>query len=65
MIEWENYLESLIISDVNERKWTPMNIACPKCGKPIYKNVMYTLASNPPRYQYKCIECGWGGTAPG
>ena len=63
MQDWEEY------SVQNERittgsiQWEKVDVRCPKCGEPIYKNTTEILTSYPPQYQYKCFKCGWWGTA--
>ena len=46
----------------------PMNrvktkIACPECGKPLYRRTDIILTCNPPADKYECDACGWSGTA--
>lgn len=38
-------------------------IACPCCGKALYKDVSVVLTSLPPKYKYFCNSCGWFGFA--
>lgn len=38
------------------------DVACPKCGKPLYRRTDIVLTSYPAQYQYEC-ECGWVGYA--
>ena len=38
-------------------------IACPCCGKALYKDVRFVLTSLPPKYKYFCDACGWYGFA--
>ena len=38
-------------------------IACPKCGKALYKDIRTVLATYPPKYSYCCMNCGWHGVA--
>lgn len=35
-----------------------VDAACRNCGAPLYLNENVVLASYPPMYQYKCMECG-------
>lgn len=54
----------------NEKKGTPEGceitaIACPCCGRALYKDVSIVLASYPPTYKYFCKECGWWDMARG
>lgn len=35
------------------------DISCPQCGEELYKDVGVVLASHPPKYNYKCLKCGW------
>ena len=46
----------------------PMNrvktkIACPECGKPLYRRTDIILTCNPPADKYECDACGWSGNA--
>lgn len=59
LIPWEEF--------VKEKRGTPINaepteIACPECGKRIYKRIDVILAVHPPVDQYFC-KCGWKGRA--
>lgn len=56
---WEEFIK--------ERRTIPTNaeptvIACPECGKMIYRRTDIVLASYPPKHSYFC-ECGWTGCA--
>lgn len=42
-------------------QYVSTHILCPMCRKPILKNQNYMLTSNPPKYEYICINCGWKG----
>ena len=64
MTDWEDFKNaSFIKAKAQSNGWEPVNIKCPKCGQPIFKNLTIVLTSNPPQYQYKCLHCGWVGTA--
>ena len=39
------------------------DIACPKCGEPIYRRTDIVLTSYPAQYQYECDNCNWVGYA--
>ena len=39
------------------------NIQCPDCGELIFRYTKVTLATYPPTHCYKCLACGWIGTA--
>lgn len=38
-------------------------IACPNCGRALYKDVRTVLTSLPPKHRYFCIACAWSGYA--
>lgn len=40
---------------------TQVNVACPKCGQPLWRRNDITLTSYPEQYQYECDGCGWIG----
>lgn len=39
------------------------DIECPECGRNIYKRTDVVLSCLPPKYEYKCLECGWSDYA--
>ena len=63
-MKWEEYKkqETNKFAMFKDGNWIKTKIECPKCGKPVYKNVGLVLASYPPQYQYRCAECGWFDT---
>jgi DNA-directed RNA polymerase subunit RPC12/RpoP len=63
MLEWEDFKTVADRFTVDNSEWKEMNVKCPECGQPIYKNMTIVLTSCPPQYQYKCFACGWTGTA--
>lgn len=63
MKTWEefksnNYIDSNTIFKDGIR-YEKQDIACPNCGKAIYKNVTEVLATYPELYYYECPNCGW------
>lgn len=40
-------------------QYVSTRILCPMCRKQILKNQNHMLASDPPKYEYICINCGW------
>lgn len=38
------------------------NIACPECGRRLWRRTDVVLATYPAQYRYEC-DCGWYGTA--
>lgn len=51
-----------------EKKMTPEGavltaIACPCCGKALYKDTTAILTSFPERYRYFCNNCKWSDYA--
>lgn len=63
MITWEEFKSDKIINaDMifeNGIRYEKQDIACPKCGKAIYKNVTEVLATYPEQFYYECPNCGW------
>jgi len=41
---------------------TQINVACPECGRPLWRRNDVVLTTYPEQYQYEC-DCGWRGTA--
>ncbi len=61
LIPWDDFVESK-----NGNVFTnavPTQIACPKCGKRIYKRTDITLTCYPPKHKYFCSKCDWVGYA--
>lgn len=61
LIPWDDFIESRngnIFANAE-----PTQIACPKCGKRIYKRVDIILSCYPPKHQYFCSKCDWVGYA--
>ena len=60
LIPWEDFIESKSCRFANAE---PTMLACPKCGKRIYKRVDIILSCYPPKNSYFCSECEWTGCA--
>ena len=44
---------------IETKEWSDPKYICPLCGDGgMCKNLRVVFASNPPRYKYKCNECG-------
>lgn len=41
----------------------PTAIACPCCGRALYKDTTVILTSLPPKYRYFCVACKWSDYA--
>ena len=63
MLEWKDFKKQADHITIDNSRWKKMNVKCPKCGEPIYKDMTFVLASYPPQYSYKCLNCDWTGTA--
>ena len=63
MLEWEDFKEQSDRITIGSSQWEKVDVKCPKCGQPIYKNMTEVLTTFPPQYQYKCLKCGWWSTA--
>lgn len=64
-MEWSEYQQMRLdmLDRTNMGQWGETNIKCPECGANIYRNNWIILTSNPPQYQYKCLNCDWSGTS--
>lgn len=60
LIPWEDFIETKSCQYANA---VPTQIACPKCGKRIYKRVDIMLSCYPPKHSYFCSKCDWTGCA--
>ncbi len=38
-------------------------IACPACGRALYKDLSDYILTYPPKYRYFCSACSWMGYA--
>lgn len=56
-MKWEEYQKNQLMNDY--RDWAETYIECPNCGEKIYKNTTIVLTSMPPKFHYKCFNCGW------
>ena len=61
LIPWEEFIESK--NGCKFANAEPTQLACPKCGKRIYKRTDITLSCYPPKQQYFCGDCDWVGYA--
>lgn len=39
-------------------RYKKVDVACNKCGAPLYLNESVVVTTYPEMYQYKCMECG-------
>lgn len=60
LMPWDEFIGSKSVQLTNSE---PTMLACPKCGKRIYKRTDIILTSNPPKYEYFCEKCDWVGFA--
>ena len=58
METWSSYKK-----EQKDSGYKKIEVACPYCGAPIYKDLTVVLATYPPQYRYFCKECGWSDTA--
>ena len=58
MIAWEEYYPGP--KTMTPELKTKTDVACPKCGKALYRRNDIVLTSNPPQRQYEC-DCGFVG----
>ena len=54
----EEYEKSISISSYEIRQWSEPKYQCSECGGGMCKNLMVTLTSIPPMYEYRCNKCG-------
>ena len=55
---WKSYNAKLPMNYPEDRE--KVNVACPECGKQLWRRNDIILTSYPPQYKYEC-ECGWTG----
>lgn len=60
-MKWEEFINSQNPWVVQGLQKT--DIECPKCGENIYRRTDIVLSSYPPKYEYKCLKCGWSDYA--
>ena len=61
-ISWEDFKKvSMDVPLWEAREQT--HIACPNCGKPLWRRNDIVLTSYPAQYQYECDNCSWVGYA--
>ena len=58
---WEEF-KLLINTDNYLPARTQVNVACPECGRLLWRRNDVILTTYPAQYQYEC-DCGWVGTA--
>lgn len=61
LIPWEEFVEAQ--GGCQYANAEPTQIACPMCGKRIYKRTDIILSCYPPKRQYFCGTCDWVGYA--
>lgn len=54
----DEYRKSIGVPYYYQRKWSEPKYICPECGGGMCRNEGIVLASNPPKYEYKCNKCG-------
>ncbi len=57
LMSWDEY-KSNPSNDKNS-ELIETNIACPKCGGKVYKDVSQVLTTFPVKYRYRCKNCSW------
>ena len=62
-MKWEEYKRTKTADKFFLTKWMGVQIECPKCGEHIYMNTREVSTSYPPQRKFKCLCCGWTGTA--
>lgn len=55
----KEYRNSITIPEILLNKWSEPKYQCPNCGGGMCKNLMITLTSYPPQYEYQCDSCGF------
>lgn len=58
---WEDYSSIKQAFDFIPAR-TRVDVACPECGKQLWRRNDIVLTSYPAQYQYEC-DCGWVGYA--
>lgn len=60
--KWEDYSSIKQTFDFITPSRTKVDVACPECGKQLWRRNDIVLTSYPAQYQYEC-DCGWIGYA--
>lgn len=58
LIPWSEYKKP---NEYILPRYVHVVVACPICGKAIFRDESVVLTSNPPKYRYVYIHCGWSG----
>ena len=58
-MKWEEYKpgSSMIV----RQKYESTDIECPICGRPLWRRTDIVLTTDPPKYKYECLSCGFIG----
>lgn len=62
MKTWKEYINDDTY-EMLRGTYEPVEVECPICKNRLYKRTNVVLATNPPQYEYDCIDCGWSGYA--
>lgn len=57
LMSWDDYKEQKRNMRYGDHVLT--EVACPRCGTALYKDVSIALPSIPQQYRYFCEACGW------
>ena len=57
---WNEYSSIREALDYITPPRSKVDVACPECGKQLWRRNDIILTSYPPQYKYEC-ECGWTG----
>lgn len=62
-MKWNEFKKNQNSSRQPVNNYEKVDIECPICGQPIYRRTDIVFTSNPPKYQYECLRCGWSNYA--
>lgn len=60
-MKWEEFNKNRVFHPIEDLTLT--NIECPECGNYLVRREDIILTSNPPQKEYRCLKCGWVGSA--
>ena len=55
----DEYRNSIGVQYYYQREWSEPKYVCPKCGGGMCRHETIVLASNPPKCEYQCNQCGY------
>ena len=58
-MKWSEFKIQQNSSSTPIQKYEETEIECPVCGHNLHRRTDVIFTTNPPKYQYECLRCGW------